>query len=77
MSINEEVLKELRKETQEASWCKTCLRRNTCNIKEAVAFEEHMIEFSARKYVNVTAKCSQYIKDTKAKPEQCIWDRFK
>lgn len=77
MSINEEVLKELCKETQEASWCKTCLRRNTCNIKEAVAFEEHMVEFSARKYVNVTAKCSQYMKDTKVKPEKCIWDRFK
>lgn len=72
MSINNEVLKELYKETQEASWCKTCLRRNTCNIKEAVAFEQRTIEFSTRKYVNVTAKCNQYIKDIKAKPEKSI-----
>ena len=35
--------KRVHHEPQEASWCRTCVRRNTCQSKETVAMEERMV----------------------------------
>lgn len=43
MSNNSEQLKEFfQRRNQEASWCYSCARRNTCKGKETVSFEEMM-----------------------------------
>lgn len=60
--IDEALMKVLREETQEASWCKTCASRKRCGIKEEVAFEERMLSYGPRKYVKVKAECGRYIK---------------
>lgn len=60
--IDEVLMKALHEETQEASWCKTCASRKQCGIKEEVAFEERMLSYGPRKYVNVKAECCRYIK---------------
>lgn len=67
--INEAVKKALVEERQQASFCRNCLRRAKCNIKEEVALEEHMLSFGPRKYIQVTAKCSNYIYDAAMKPD--------
>lgn len=50
---------------KEATWCRTCARRNTCTIKEIVAFEQTRIRTSGVKYLDVTVKCQSYIKNLK------------
>lgn len=52
-------------ETQEASWCRTCARRNICQDKEAVATEQRMVNPYPIKYLEVSVKCKLYIKDIK------------
>lgn len=54
--------------SEEASWCRTCVRRGTCKIKETVSMEERMVERPVCKYVEVTAKCRGYIKDPGVPP---------
>ena len=49
--------------TDEASWCKTCTKRNTCKIKEIVAAEKTMMFSYTPKYLDVTVKCRGYKKD--------------
>lgn len=49
--------------TKEASWCKTCVNRNTCKIKETVVAEQKMIFIHTPKYLDVTVKCRGYKKD--------------
>ena len=53
---------------KESSWCRTCVRRGTCKIKETVSMEQMMVERPICKYVEVTAKCGRYIKDPSAPP---------
>ncbi len=50
---------------KEATWCRTCARRNTCTIKETVAAEQIMMRGQTPKYLDVTVKCQSYIKDLK------------
>ena len=65
---NEEQLKEFfQRRNQEASWCYSCARRNTCKDKEIVSFEEMIINKPILKFVNVKAECIGYIKDSSVK----------
>ena len=50
---------------EEATWCRTCLRRDKCNIKETVAMEQKLVVPYPVKYVDVKIKCRNYIKDGK------------
>lgn len=50
---------------KEATWCRTCLRRNKCDIKETVAMEQKLVAPYPVKYVDVKIKCRNYIKDGK------------
>ena len=52
-----------RRKAKEASWCKTCVNRNTCKIKETVAMGRDMMFFHTPKYLDVTVKCRGYKKD--------------
>lgn len=36
----EELVKNLKRLGKEATWCRTCLRRDKCDIKETVAMEQ-------------------------------------
>ena len=50
---------------EEATWCRTCLRRDKCDIKETVAMEQKLVVPYPVKYVDVKIKCRNYIKDGK------------
>ena len=52
-------------EPQEASWCRTCVRRNTCQNKETVAMEERMVSPYLINHLEISAKCRLYVKDIK------------
>lgn len=52
-----------------ASWCRTCARRNTCQIKETVAMEQRLVSPYPVKHLEVTIKCRRYIKDGKLPPD--------
>lgn len=52
-------------EDLESSWCKTCLKRNFCKIKETVSFEERMLNCGPREHITMTARCRHYIEDSK------------
>lgn len=75
MSDSGYLTKRDKQELVEASWCKNCRRRNTCKNKEAVAFEENMVERVTR-HLDVTAKCARYIKDNAVKVNSfaSVWD---
>lgn len=61
---------------QEASWCYKCARRNKCEEKDIVAYEERMA--NALKYLNVTVECSTYIYDSSVKinPQESLLEKF-
>lgn len=61
----EELIKTLEQMGKEATWCRTCMRRNKCDIKETVAMEQKLIVPYPVKYVDVKIKCRNYIKDSK------------
>ena len=61
----EELVKTLKRLGKEAIWCRTCLRRDKCDIKETVAMEQKLIVPYPVKYVDVKIKCRNYIKDGK------------
>lgn len=61
----EELVKTLEQLGKEAAWCRTCLRRDKCDIKETVAMEQKLITPYPVKYVDVKIKCRSYIKDSK------------
>lgn len=50
---------------KEATWCRTCLKRDKCDIKETVAMEQKLVVPYPVKYVDVKIKCRNYIKDGK------------
>lgn len=50
---------------KEATWCRTCLRRDKCDIKETVAMEQKLVAPYPVKYVDVKIKCRNYINDGK------------
>lgn len=50
---------------EEATWCRTCLRRDKCDIKETVAMEQRLVCPYPVKYIDVKIKCRNYIKDSK------------
>ena len=50
---------------EEATWCRTCLKRDKCDIKETVAMEQKLVVPYPVKYVDVKIKCRNYIKDGK------------
>ncbi len=53
---------------KEASWCYKCQRRDTCQDKVNVYMEQMML--SNLRYTKVTAECSGYIQDIRAKENQ-------
>lgn len=61
---------------QEASWCYKCARRNSCQEKDAVAYEERVA--GCLKYLKVTAECSMYIHDSSVKtnPKESFLEKF-
>lgn len=61
----EELVKNLKRLGKEATWCRTCLRRDKCDIKETVAMEQKLVAPCPVKYVDVKIKCRKYIKDSK------------
>lgn len=61
----EELVKNLKRIGKEATWCRTCLRRDKCDIKETVAMEQKLVVPYPVKYVDVKIKCRKYIKDSK------------
>ena len=63
----EDFFKSLHDETPEASWCRTCVKRDYCKIKEEVAFEKNMISFARQSHLKVKVECAGYINDTKVK----------
>lgn len=68
---NDEFLKQAFKSmNQEASWCRTCGRRDKCNMKETVAMEQRLINPSPVKHLKVTVQCEEYIKDGKLPPDK-------
>jgi hypothetical protein len=72
ISMKDEELKRLFKQAhEEATWCYSCARRNTCKDKETVAMEEHIANSHVLKHVKITTECIGYIKDgrVKEKPE--------
>ena len=69
MDNNEQLKDFFRRRNQEASWCYSCARRNTCKDKEAVSFEEMMVTKPVLKFVRVKAECLGYIKDSRVKED--------
>lgn len=69
MSNNEQLKDFFCKRNEEASWCHSCARRNTCKDKEAVSFEEMIVNKPVLKFVNVKAECRGYIKDSSVKDD--------
>lgn len=66
MSAKERELKNIfERMNKEATWCRTCLRRDKCDIKETVAMEQKLVAPYPVKYVDVKIKCRNYIKDSK------------
>ena len=66
MSAKERELKNIfERMNKEATWCRTCLRRDKCDIKETVAMEQKLVVPYPVKYVDVKIKCRNYIKDGK------------
>lgn len=66
MSAKEKELKNIfDRMNKEATWCRTCLRRDKCDIKETVAMERKLVVPYPVKYVDVKIKCRNYIKDGK------------
>lgn len=66
MSAKEKELKNIfDRMNKEATWCRTCLRRDKCDIKETVAMEQKLVVPYPVKYVDVKIKCRNYIKDGK------------
>ena len=66
MSAKEKELKNIfDRMNKEATWCRTCLRRDKCDIKETVAMEQKLVAPYPVKYVDVKIKCRNYIKDGK------------
>ena len=66
MSAKEKELKNIfDRMNKEATWCRTCLRRDKCDIKETVAMEQKLVVPYPVKYVDVKIKCRNYIKDSK------------
>lgn len=61
----EELVKNLKRLGKEATWCRTCLRRDKCDIKETVAMEQKLVAPYPVKYIDVKIKCRKYIKDSK------------
>ena len=61
----EELVKNLKRLGKEATWCRTCLKRDKCDIKETVAMEQKLVVPYPVKYVDVKIKCRNYIKDGK------------
>lgn len=61
----EELVKTLKQIGKESTWCRTCLRRDKCDIKETVAMEQKLVVPYPVKYVDVKIKCRNYIKDSK------------
>lgn len=62
----EELIKTLEQLGKEESWCKTCVKRDKCDIKEIVAMEQKLVVPYPVKYVDVKMiKCRNYIKDSK------------
>lgn len=61
----EELVKTFKRMNEEATWCRTCLRRDKCDIKETVAMEQRLVAPYPVKYVDVKIKCRNYIKDSK------------
>ena len=61
----EELVKNLKRLGKEATWCRTCLKRDKCDIKETVAMEQKLVAPYPVKYVDVKIKCRKYIKDSK------------
>lgn len=61
---------------QEASWCYKCAKRDSCQEKDVVAWEERMTD--ALKHLKVTAKCSGYIYDSSVKinPRESFLEKF-
>ena len=47
----------------ESSWCETCLKRNTCDIKEEVALEEASTRLIRQHHLNVSVECAEYERD--------------
>lgn len=66
MCVKERELKNIfNRMNKEATWCRTCLRRDKCDIKETVAMEQKLVVPYPVKYVDVKIKCRNYIKDSK------------
>ena len=66
MGVKERELKNIfDRMNKEATWCRTCLRRDKCDIKETVAMEQKLVVPYPVKYVDVKIKCRNYIKDSK------------
>ena len=66
MSAKERELKNISdRMNEEATWCRTCLKRDKCDIKETVAMEQKLVVPYPVKYVDVKIKCRNYIKDGK------------
>lgn len=66
MCVKERELKNIfNRMNKEATWCRTCLRRDKCDIKETVAMEQKLVVPYSVKYVDVKIKCRNYIKDSK------------
>ena len=66
MGVKERELKNIfDRMNKEATWCRTCLRRDKCYIKETVAMEQKLVAPYPVKYVEVKIKCRNYIKDSK------------
>lgn len=61
----EELVKTFKRMNKEAIWCRTCLRRDKCDIKETVFMEQRLVAPYPVKYVDVKIKCRNYIKDSK------------
>lgn len=66
MGVKERELKNIfDRMNKEATWCRTCLRRDKCDIKETVAMEQKLVAPYPVKYVEVKIKCRNYIKNSK------------
>lgn len=66
MCVKERELKNIfDRMNRESIWCRTCLRRDKCDIKETVAMEQKLVVPYPVKYVDVKIKCRNYIKDSK------------
>lgn len=61
---------------QEASWCYKCAKRDNCQKKDIVAYEERMT--NALKHLKVTAECFEYIYDSSVKtnPRESFLEKF-